>query len=181
MIRLFSALALVLVSSLSLSQITAAGVLGQKAPDWQISEWLNEDGGNITDHRGKIVVIDFFQLWCPGCNSFSIPLMHKWEARYEDQVKAGKIKFVSIHTVFEGHRYQTPEMLKNFIKAKGIKHAVGNDQQVDGYHIPLTMLNYKTRGTPEIAIVDQKGIVKFQDNIFKPAKGESIINGLLAN
>jgi len=157
-----------------------AGIVGQKAPGWQIAEWLNSDGGTVADHKGKVVVIDFFQLWCPGCNNFSIPLMHTWEKKYEKQALAGEILFVSIHTVFEGHKYQTPEMLKNFIKNKNITHPVGNDLHVEGHHIPLTMLNYRTRGTPEIAIVDRNGIVRFQDNIFDPASGEAVINQLLA-
>jgi hypothetical protein len=106
--------------------------------------------------------------------------MHKWEKQYENEVKNGTLLFVSIHTVFEGHQYQTPEMLRNFVKNKGIKHPVGNDQQVEGYHIPLTMVNYRTRGTPEIAIIDKQGIVRFQDNIFEPSLGESMINQLLA-
>ena len=174
---------LIILALLILFQLPSsgyAGIVGQKAPAWQIAEWLNADGGTIADHRGKVVVIDFFQLWCPGCNNFSIPLMHEWEAKYADQVKNGEMLFVSIHTVFEGHQYQTPEMLRNFVKNKNITHPVGNDQHVEGYHIPLTMLNYRTRGTPEIAIVDKRGIVRFQDNIFDPQSGESIINQLLA-
>ncbi len=172
---------LVLLPGVSnLTNLANAGIVGEKAPGWQISEWFNADGGNIDDYRGKVVVIDFFQLWCPGCNSFSIPLMNEWEQKYAREIAAGEISFISIHTVFEGHDYQTPDRLRHFIKEKGITHPVGNDIHAGDYHVPLTMLNYRTRGTPEIAIIDQQGFVQFQDNIFEPSDGENLIDQLWA-
>ncbi len=50
-----------------------------QAPEWVISGWINSNGLTLADLRGKVVVIDFFQLWCPGCNKFSGPLMEKWK------------------------------------------------------------------------------------------------------
>ena len=47
------------------------------APEWAVSEWINSDGVTLSDLKGKVVV-DFFQLWCPGCNAFSIPLVKFW-------------------------------------------------------------------------------------------------------
>ncbi len=51
----------------------------KQAPEWVISEWINSAGFTLEDLQGKVIVIDFFQLWCPGCNKFSIPLMEKWK------------------------------------------------------------------------------------------------------
>ena len=45
------------------------------APEWTISEWLNSEATKLRDLRRKVVIVDFFQFWCPGCNSFSIPLL----------------------------------------------------------------------------------------------------------
>ena len=33
-----------------------------------------QDGMKLSDLKGKVVV-DFFQLWCPGCNAYLIPLI----------------------------------------------------------------------------------------------------------
>ncbi|MEG7521492.1 MAG: redoxin domain-containing protein [Chromatiales bacterium] len=84
------------------------GVLanGRTAPEWDISEWINGDGTTLAALKGKVVVIDFFQLWCPGCNSFSVPLMARWEQQFADEITAGNLVMLSIHTVFEGHDYQ---------------------------------------------------------------------------
>ncbi|MGI9382422.1 MAG: TlpA family protein disulfide reductase [Methyloligellaceae bacterium] len=167
--------------------IVAIGTPGQtatehrKAPDWAISEWINSPGLTLADLKGKVVVIDFFQLWCPGCNKFSIPLMHVWEQMFEQEHKDGKIAFVSIHTVFEGHSYQRPKRLRDFIKEKKITHPVGIDRHEEGRRLPVTMERYQTRGTPEMAIIDKQGNIRFQNfGYFEPAHGEQLIRKLLA-
>lgn len=153
----------------------------RQAPEWEISRWLNSKDLTLAELRGKVVVIDFFQLWCPGCNSFSVPLMQHWEAMFADEIEAGRIQFVSIHTVFEGHGYQTPKRLERYIREKGITHPVGIDRHVDGQRLPLTMKRYATRGTPEIAIIDAEGRIRFQHfGFFEPARGEALIRRLLA-
>ena len=151
------------------------------APEWEVSEWLNSDGVRLADLRGQVVVIDFFQLWCPGCNSFSVPLMHHWERLFAEDVTATRIQFISIHTVFEGHDYQTPKRLRRYVKEKGITHPVGIDRHEAGQRLPVTMRRYGTRGTPEMAIIDKKGRIRFQRfGFFEPSEGEALIRRLLA-
>ncbi len=153
----------------------------RKAPEWDISEWINSPGLSLGELEGKVVVIDFFQLWCPGCNKFSIPLMHHWEKVFAEEHKDGRIVFVSIHTVFEGHGYQRPQRLRRFIEEKRISHPVGIDRHEDGRRLPITMQRYATRGTPEMAIIDKKGNIRFQRfGYFEPAVGETTIRTLLA-
>ena len=153
----------------------------RRAPQWDIAEWLNGDGGNVDALRGKVIVVDFFQLWCPGCIAFSIPLMNQWEKDFADEIAAGRLAFVSIHTVFEGHGYQTPKRLRRFIRDKKILHPVGIDRHRDGSHVPETMRRYRTRGTPEMAIIDAAGMIRFQKfGFFEPADGKALIRRLLA-
>jgi thiol-disulfide isomerase/thioredoxin len=172
-------LAAILLMAFTASALWAAPT-GKKAPDWDISEWINSEPINLAGLKGKIVVIDFFQLWCPGCNSFSIPLMHHWEQVFEKESSDGRIAFVSIHTVFEGHSFQTPKRLRRFLKQKGINHAVGIDRHIDGNRLPETMRRYGTSGTPEMAIIDKYGILRMQHfGGFDPDYGEKLIRTLL--
>lgn len=152
----------------------------KKAPQWDISEWINSEPLNLSDLKGQVVVIDFFQLWCPGCKSFSIPLMHHWEQVFKTEAAEGRIAFVSIHTVFEGRNFQTPKRLRKFLKEKDIQHPVGIDRHIEGQRIPETMRRYKTMGTPEMAIIDKNGNLRFQRfGYFEPAFGEGLIRTLL--
>ncbi len=150
------------------------------APEWDISEWINGEGSSLAELRGKVVVVDFFQLWCPGCNSFSIPLMATWEEEYRNEVDQGRIAFLSIHTVFEGHEYQHSGRLRQYLQQKDIQHLVGIDRHQEGKEIPETMRGYQTRGTPEKAIIDQQGQIRFQRfGRFNPIEAEKLIENLL--
>ncbi len=110
----------------------------------------------------KVVVVEFFQLWCPGCKSFSLPLLKRWEGTFASEIADKKLVMLSIHTVFEGHDYQTPKRLREFLKERGIKRLVGVDQHRNGSEIPETMRRFRTRGTPEMAIIDKHGNIRFQ-------------------
>ena len=159
-----------------------AGVLLEptNAPDWVVSEWLNGDPGRLADQKGKVVLIDFFQLWCPGCNSFSIPLFEKWEEKYADR---DDVVIFSIHTVFEGHELQTPDHLRNFVKEKRIEHPVGIDTYVTkDAEVPVTMDLYKTGGTPHIVIIDRHGKLRFSHfGRFDPGPVEAFIDRILTD
>ncbi|GAX61749.1 thiol-disulfide isomerase and thioredoxins [Candidatus Scalindua japonica] len=156
---------------------TQAGPSDSKAPEWVISEWINSNGLALADLHGKVVVIDFFQLWCPGCNKFSGPLMEKWDQQYSDRKD---IQLVGIHTVFEGHSQQRPERLRQYVKEKNIAYPVGVDDHVSDQRLPETMIRYHTRGTPEIVIIDKNGKIRFQHfGSFKPGVVEKLINTLL--
>jgi thiol-disulfide isomerase/thioredoxin len=148
-----------------------------RAPEWVVSEWINSEGFTLSDMRGKVVIIDFFQLWCPGCNKFSGPLMKKWKQKYGDRKD---IQLVAIHTIFEGHSQQTPKLLRQYVKEKNITYPVGVDDQVSGQRLPETMIRYNTRGTPEMAIIDKKGRIRFQHfGSFNPDVIEGLIDTLL--
>lgn len=152
----------------------------RKAPEWVISEWLNGSGTTLNKLKGKVVIVEFFQLWCPGCNKFSIPLMKQWTGTFKNELESGKLKMLSIHTVFEGHWFQSPNRLKSFIKEKEIHHLVGIDFHKNDEDIPETMKRYMTRGTPEMAIIDKKGNIRFQRfGGFNAAGAESLIRRLI--
>ena len=173
------ALAVVLVFS---AMITAhRSHASPSAPEWDVSQWLNTDPLKLSELRGRVVVIEFFQLWCPGCNKFTIPLMKHWHSVFARELHDEKLVIVSIHTVFEGHNYQTPMRLRGFIREKGIIHPVGIDNQLAGGRIPETMRRYRTSGTPEVVLVGKQGQIRFQRfGYFDPDGAANLVRKLLA-
>jgi cytochrome oxidase Cu insertion factor (SCO1/SenC/PrrC family) len=127
--------------------------------------------------RGRVVVIDFFQLWCPGSNEFSVPLFKSWQDRF-----AGRddVMLVSIETVFEGHDVQTPERLRAYVRESGLTHPVGIDAYApDDPVIPVTMKRFGTEGTPQVVIVDKRGKIRFSHfGRFDPLVVEAFIERL---
>ena len=172
--------ATILLTLALLLVMTTSQAEGPKAPEWEISEWINGDGVTLEELKGKVVVLEFFQLWCPGCNQFSIPLMQEWHHTFADEIESGELVMLSIHTVFEGHSFQSPSRLKTFLKEKKITHLVGIDRHKDDNHSPETMRRYRTRGTPEMAFIDKQGNIRIQQfGSFKPEQGEALVRKLL--
>jgi len=174
--RLFGAALLVCFSATCFGGVVLQDI---EAPEWQVSEWINGDPARLEDNRGKVVLIEFFQLWCPGCNRFSIPLFNRWDEKYGDR---DDVLIVSIHTVFEGHDVQNPGRLRQFVHDRGIRHPVGIDayDPKDPKGTPITMRRFETGGTPHVAIVDKHGKLRFSHfGDFRPEVVESFIDRLL--
>jgi thiol-disulfide isomerase/thioredoxin len=162
-----------------LLSLQSLAVVNTKAPEIQASDWINSDPISITDLKGKVVIIDFFQLWCPGCNSFTKPLLKYWHKKYDQQLKSGDLVIMGVHTVFEGHSIQTIDALKLYLQENNITHPIANDLLISG-HLPETMKAYRTSGTPEVAIIDKQGIIRFQKfGFFNTKAAEKLIDKLL--
>ena len=157
------------------------GYVGKRAPEWDVTEWINADPGTLASLSGSVVVIDFFQLWCPGCNKFSGPLLTYWQKRFAEDIAGGRLTLMKIHTVFEGHNYQTVKRLRGYVDEKKITLPVGVDRHIEGQRLPETMRRYRTRGTPEMAVIDRAGVVQFQQfGYFEPEPIEAMIQTLMA-
>jgi hypothetical protein len=149
-----------IVLGLAPGALLAGALLQPKpAPEWQIKAWFNDNPGQLSGLRGKIVLLHFFQLWCPGSNSFSIPLVNRWNETYGQRED---VVVVSIHSPFEGFDYQTTDRLREFIKEAGMVHHVG----IDAYEspddaIPITMKRFEAQGTPHIVIIDREGKIRW--------------------
>ena len=155
--------------------------VGAPAPEWDIAEWIKSEPVRLEDLRGQVVVIDFFQLWCPGCKSFSIPLTLRWEKEFAEEIANDKMKIVSIHTVFEGHEHQTVDRLRTFVEKTGFGHPVGHDRHDISDRLPNTMILYGTRGTPEIAIIDKDQRIAYQRiGFFDPDEKAALVRRLMA-
>jgi len=171
---------LILVLVFCSASALMAGVVLQPVPaeDWAVSAWLNDDPGSLYDHRGRVVLIGFVQLWCPGSQEFSIPLFQRWSELYGDREE---VVLVLVHSVFEGHEQQSPERAREFIHQSGISLPVGIDAYDDqGKDAPVTMRRYEAGGTPHLAIVDKEGLLRFTHfGTFEPEPTEGFIERLL--
>lgn len=108
------------------------------------------------------------------------PADEYWQNKFADETATGQLVFVKIHTVFEGRNYQTVKKLKSYVIKKGITIPVGVDRHVGDRRIPETMRRYKTRGTPEMVIIDGDGVIRFQEfGSFDPAAVEPMITEML--
>lgn len=134
-------------------------LIGRPAPELDAAEWINSPPLTLASLRGRVVVVEFFQMHCPGCRKFSRPLMREWDEAFRNDPR---IVLLSVHTVFEGHEGQGPKRLKAYLKRHGAARPVAVDRHEGADHVPVTMRRWATRGTPCLAVVDAAGVVRFK-------------------
>ena len=81
------------------------------APELQITEWINNEGSiTLQGLRGKVVVLEAFQMLCPGCVAHGLPQAQ----RIYEMFSSDDVAVLGLHTVFEHHAAMTPVSLKAF-------------------------------------------------------------------
>ena len=126
------------------------------APEIQASEWINTDGPlTLSGLRGKVVVIEAFQMLCPGCVSHGLPLAQELCEAFPK----ADVQVLGLHSVFEHHEAMTPVSLKAFLHEYRVTFPVAVDQAGEG-PLPLTMQAYQLRGTPSVIVIDRSGYVR---------------------
>ncbi len=129
---------------------------GQPAPPWTTRAWFNHDGAlQLTDLRGRVVVLHAFQMLCPGCVQHGLPQAQRIHVAFAPQ----DVAVVGLHTVFEHHAAMTPVSLQAFLHEYRIAFPVGVDAAGTDPHdpIPLTMRAYGMQGTPTLVLIDRHG------------------------
>ena len=117
------------------------------------SEWLNTDDPPVLEQlKGRVVVVEAFQMLCPGCVTHGLPqaLRIRQTFRPEDVVVLG------LHSVFEHHEAMTPVALRAFLHEYRIRFPVAVDQPDRG-PMPRTMAEWGLEGTPSLILFDRQG------------------------
>ena len=128
----------------------------QAAPELMVSQWFNTEGPvSLKDLRGRVVVIEAFQMLCPGCVSHGLPQALNIAALFP----VDKVTVLGLHTVFEHHAAMTPVSLEAFIHEYRLGFPIGVDEAGPG-GMPKTMAAYGLRGTPSLVIIDQNGVLR---------------------
>jgi len=121
-----------------------------------ISRWFNtDDTPTLAGLRGEVVVIEAFQMLCPGCVSHGLPLAQRIHQTFGDDLTV-----LGLHCVFEHHEAMTPVSLEAFLYEYRITFPVGVDAHDPGDTTPITMGRYQLRGTPSLVVVDRAGRIR---------------------
>lgn len=124
-------------------------------PAWSVSDWLNTpEPLGPESFPGRIVVLEAFQMLCPGCVSHGLPTLQ----RVRDSFRPEDLAVVGLHTVFEHHAAQGHrEALEAFVHEYRLDFPIGIDRQREGQPLPETMSAYQLKGTPSFVIFDREG------------------------
>ena len=135
-------------------------IVAPMASEWQVEVWLNTPAPlELSQLRGRVVLLHAFQMLCPGCVSHAVPQAERVHREYAEL----GVSVIGLHTVFEHHAAMLPLALEVFVHEYRVTHPVGVDVAVDGIAIPATMRRYGMRGTPTLILIDRVGKLRLHE------------------
>jgi len=126
------------------------------AKPWETTAWFNSDPLDLDRLRGRVVVLEAFQMLCPGCVSHALPQAVRLSRTFGDELAV-----IGLHTVFEHHKAMTPVSLKAFLHEYRITFPVGVDAAGE-HSAPVTFSRYRMQGTPTTVLIDRDGMLRAQ-------------------
>lgn len=129
-------------------------------PELEVVEWMNGSGVTLEELRGKVVLLEAFQMLCPGCVSHGLPQAQK----VHQMADPDQLAVIGLHTVFEHHGAMGPESLAAFIHEYRLTFPIGIDAHEDDNPLPVTMRRYGMRGTPTTILLDRSGSIRFHQH-----------------
>lgn len=128
------------------------------APELDVKDWLSTDENlSLASLRGKVVMVEAFQMLCPGCVSHSLPQAMKVAQTFSPD----DVAVIGLHTVFEHHSAQgTRDALAAFLHEYKITFPVAIDHPSESGPVPRTMEKYQMQGTPSLILIDRKGYLR---------------------
>jgi thiol-disulfide isomerase/thioredoxin len=113
-----------------------------------VKGWMNTDGKELKlkDLRGKVVVLDFWGVWCPPCRA-AIPHLKELYKQH----KGEGLVIIGVHTTNQGDR------MADFVKKEGIPWPVAVDMD------QATVKGYRVDSYPDYYLIDRSGKLRVAD------------------
>jgi thiol-disulfide isomerase/thioredoxin len=132
---------------------------GKKAPAIK-TQLVNGQKFELSDHKGKVVILDFWASWCGPCVQ-GLPIMQKVCSSFDQE----KVRFVAVN---QGENKKT---INKFLKNKNLTEltvALDKTSSVGD--------SFMVKGIPQTVVIDQDGIVRFVHVGFGPDSGSQLKN-----
>lgn len=129
----------------------------QQAPNFSLPDYYSMNYHNLSDYRGKVVVIDFFGVYCGYCKEDSKNLAALYSAYYQ---RDSRVQFLCIESdngpaAVRDTGYRA--MVHNYVQRAGIPQNVAQYTVLAGGQGAFN--DYKCSETPTVYVLDQDGNV----------------------
>jgi len=87
--------------------------IGAAAPNLHVSSWVQGKPTNIDKERGNVILVEVFQVNCPGCFLYGIPEAMNLYSKYKDK----GLSILGIATAFEDFDKNNLENLQSLVSS----------------------------------------------------------------
>lgn len=131
-----------------------------QAPALNVQEWVHKGPVSLRSLRGKVVLLEFFQIVCPPCE-VARPEIEALQEKYRDQ----GLRVVGIAAAFQDLENQTPELIRKWAKEHSAGYPLGIDQKLEALPGELPELRgtfdaYEADATPYVIAIDRQGAIR---------------------
>jgi thiol-disulfide isomerase/thioredoxin len=147
----------------------AEALVGKPAPEITPEFALNGKPAGLADLKGKVVLLDFWAVWCPPCRE-ALPHMRDLAKEYKDR----GLEVVGVTSYFENTGF---DKQAGQVKRLASKMSTKEEQEMLtdftahhklGYRVAVlpkddwgkVIKEYKIEGIPTMVLIDRKGTVQ---------------------
>jgi thiol-disulfide isomerase/thioredoxin len=116
-----------------------SAVIGEKVPNFGVSEWVQGAPTNFDQEKDHIVLVEVFQVNCPGCFMHALPEAIEIYNKYKDE----GVRVIGIATAFEDFDKNTLDNLKMLAETGEIVGETKSAFQMSGQLQEGNKLPYK--------------------------------------
>ena len=116
-----------------------SAVIGEKAPNFGVSEWVQGAPTNFDQEKDHIVILEVFQVNCPGCFMHALPEAINIYNKFKDD----GVRVLGLATAFEDFDKNTLENLKMLVETGEVVGETKNALSMYGQLKDGKILNYK--------------------------------------
>ena len=121
---------------------------GKTPPKLEVEDWVNTDGKalKLADLAGKVVVLDFWGVWCPPCRE----AMPHLKELYEKHKKDGLV-VIGVHTTRRGGE------MADYVKEQKLPWPIAVDVE------EKTVKAFRVDSFPDYYLIDRAGNLRVAD------------------
>jgi len=149
-------------------QLALLDLIGKEAPDLQTAQWINAEPTPLDSLEGQVVLIDFFQMICPGCER-ARPIIESLQEELGDEGLA----VVGVGVAFEATDIQSTEAIVAYVEEMDFQYPVALDEG-----LRETFAAYHGMGSPWTVLVGRDGTVRHA-GFFDETQVEARVKALL--